>query len=162
MMAGFLTFSQAQTSRLFGLSSRWILCLRTDLSMPGAPSFLAVLVKETPMFYFLARMTHELGEHMSEDVRLRPSCRFYSGYGRGSGTSRGSVSLYKTMRGRPPLAIDLARILQAIRDHGKVTSAASELDCSQAYIHAKLKEAGLTLREVLEADSLELLLDGRT
>ena len=68
----------------------------------------------------------------------------------------------KTLRGRPLLGFELVRILTCIREYGKVTSAARELDCSQAYIHARLKEAGLSLRDVLEAVSQESLLEGRT
>ena len=58
-----------------------------------------------------------------------------------------------TLRGRLRLDIRLERILHAIRSHRQIVAAARELGCSQAYIHARLKKAGLTLREVLEADA---------
>ncbi len=59
---------------------------------------------------------------------------------------------------RPSLDIDLAQILKAVRDHGQVVAAARELGCSDAYLHVRLKRAGLTLAEVLEAPSMEVLL----
>ena len=73
---------------------------------------------------------------------------------------RGSVDVYKTLRGRPRLNIELGTILSALRKHGKVTSAAHELGCSQAYIHAVLKKAGLRLHQVMEADGVASLLEG--
>ena len=33
---------------------------------------------------------------------------------------------------------------------GKVTSAAKELECSPAFVHSKMKEARLSLRDVLK------------
>jgi len=63
------------------------------------------------------------------------------------------------LRGRPSLDIDLAQILKAVRDHGQVV-AARELGCLDAYLHVRLKRAGLTLAEVLEASNLETLLPG--
>ena len=39
--------------------------------------------------------------------------------------------------------------------------AARELGCSDAYIHGRLRQVGLGLRDVLEAPSVEVLLDGR-
>ena len=65
-----------------------------------------------------------------------------------------------SLRGRPRLNIRLERILEAIRRHGRVMAAAAELGCSDAYIHVRLKSANLTLRQVLDADSLEELLGG--
>ena len=61
----------------------------------------------------------------------------------------------KTLRGRPKLAITLLQILEAVKRHGQVVAAARELRCSDAYIHMRLKRAGLTLWEVLAADSLK-------
>ena len=60
--------------------------------------------------------------------------------------------------GRPPLNLELGAILRAIRDRGTVKGAARELRCSDAYIHARLRRAGLTLTEVLEADGIDGLL----
>ena len=60
-----------------------------------------------------------------------------------------------TLRGRPRLNIELERILDAIRRHGRVLAAAAELSCSDAYIHVRLTAANLTLREVLAADTMK-------
>ena len=65
------------------------------------------------------------------------------------------------MRGRPRLNLRLAYILEAVRRHGKVLAAAQELVCSDAYIHVRLKEAGLTLKQVLEADNLDAVLEAQ-
>lgn len=56
-----------------------------------------------------------------------------------------------TLRGRPRLNITVDAVLAAVRRSGNVTHAAAELQCSPAYIHARLKEAGLTLQVVLES-----------
>ena len=40
-------------------------------------------------------------------------------------------------------------ILRALRRHGQVVAAAREPRCSQAHIHKRMKEAGITLGEVL-------------
>ena len=66
-----------------------------------------------------------------------------------------------TRRGRPRLNLGLPRILETIRRHQQVVAAARELGCSDAYIHVKLKEAGLTLAQVLETRDMETLLPGR-
>ena len=55
----------------------------------------------------------------------------------------------KTLRGRPRLNIELKRIIESVRNHGQVMAAARELGCSDAYIHVRLKRAGLTLEQVL-------------
>lgn len=65
-----------------------------------------------------------------------------------------------TLRGRPSLDLDLAQILMAVRRRGQVMAAARELGCSDAYIHVRMKRAGLSLAEVLEAPALETLLPG--
>ena len=65
----------------------------------------------------------------------------------------------KTLRGRPSLGLGLKRIVETVRRHRRVTSAARELGCSDAYIHVRLKGAGLGLRQVLEAEALEDLLE---
>ena len=67
----------------------------------------------------------------------------------------------KTLRGRPRLNLEMAKILEAVRRHGQVVAAAHELGCSDAYIHVRLKQAGLTLGEVLNAPNLEALTLGR-
>ena len=70
-------------------------------------------------------------------------------------------TMNNTLRGRPRLNIPLDRIIQAVRRHGYVMRAARELSCSDAYIHGRLKNVGLGLRDVLEAQSVEVLLHGR-
>ena len=42
----------------------------------------------------------------------------------------------------------------------EIIAEASEGDCSDAYIHVRMKGAGLSLAEVLEALALEMLLPG--
>ena len=66
-----------------------------------------------------------------------------------------------TLRGRPRLNIPLERIVKAVRRQGYVMRAALELGCSDAYIHGRLKVAGLSLRDVLEAPTVEVLLHGQ-
>ena len=65
----------------------------------------------------------------------------------------------KTLRGRPPLNLGLMQILIAVRHHGQIVAAARELGCSDAYIHVRLKRAGLSLLRVLEARDVASLLD---
>ena len=65
------------------------------------------------------------------------------------------------LRGRPRLNIKLVDVLTAVNRHGRVTTAAQELNCSAAYIHGRMKEAGLTLYQVLEATDLDSLLESR-
>ena len=67
----------------------------------------------------------------------------------------------KTLRGRPRLNLELPQILETVRRHGRVMAAARELGCSDAFVHVKLKRAGLTLQEVLDAPDLEALTHGR-
>ncbi len=62
-----------------------------------------------------------------------------------------------TMRGRSRLDLDLNRILAAVRRHRQVLAAARELSCSDAYIHVRFKQEGLTLGQVLEASDLATL-----
>jgi hypothetical protein len=66
----------------------------------------------------------------------------------------------KTLRGRPRLNINLAHILEAVRRHRQVVAAARELRCSDAYIHVRLKQVGLTLGKILEAPDPEEFLRG--
>ena len=66
-----------------------------------------------------------------------------------------------TLRGRPKLNISLNHILETVRRRGQVVAAGRELGCSPAYIHAKLQATGLSLRDVLEADSVQTLLNVR-
>ena len=56
----------------------------------------------------------------------------------------------KTPRGRPRLNLEFELILEAVQRNRQVVAAARELGCSDAYIHVRLKAAGLTLAEVLE------------
>ena len=67
----------------------------------------------------------------------------------------------ETLRGRPRLNLSLREIIETVRNRHQVMGAARKLRCSDAYIHGRLKDAGLTLRNVLEASDLEVLLDGR-
>ena len=50
--------------------------------------------------------------------------------------------------------------MEAVRRHGQVVAVAGELRCSDAYIHIRLKGAGLTLVKVLAAPNLAFLLNG--
>ena len=65
----------------------------------------------------------------------------------------------KTLRGRPPLNLGLRQILEAVQRHGQVVAAAREIGCSDAYIHVRLKRAGLSLLQVLEARDVASLVD---
>lgn len=56
------------------------------------------------------------------------------------------------------MGLELVDVIAAIRRHGKALRAAKELHCSDAYIHRRLKHAGLTLREVLDAADVDQLL----
>ena len=55
-----------------------------------------------------------------------------------------------TLRGRPRLNLKLEEILKAVRHHSQVVGAARQLGCSPSYVHARLKEAGIPLGELLE------------
>jgi hypothetical protein len=57
-------------------------------------------------------------------------------------------------RGRPRLGIKLHQIVDTVRRHRNVMASARELGCSDAYIHAQFKRAGLSLRNVLETNSV--------
>ena len=65
-----------------------------------------------------------------------------------------------TLRGRPKLNLDLERVFEEVRCHGQILAAAREPDRSQGYIHERLKEEGLTLRDALGADSLKNQVNG--
>ena len=56
----------------------------------------------------------------------------------------------------------LPEILEAVRRQRRVVAAGRELGCSDAYIHVRLKRLGLSLAEVLDAESMEELLATRT
>ena len=64
----------------------------------------------------------------------------------------------KTLRGRPALNLELRDILEAVRHHGKALTAARHLGCSDAYIHQRLRAEGLSLKDVLDAPGIEVLL----
>lgn len=64
----------------------------------------------------------------------------------------------KTLPGRPRLNLELTQIIEAVRRKGTIMAASRKLLCSDAYIHARFKDAGLTLLEVLTADSVDDLL----
>ena len=53
-------------------------------------------------------------------------------------------------RGRPALDLDFKDVLLAVLRHRGILPAVGGLGCSQAYIHAQLKNHNLTLRDVLE------------
>ena len=67
-----------------------------------------------------------------------------------------------TLRGRPRLDLDLLAILEAVRRRRQVMAAATEVGCSDAYIHVRLKKVGLSLRMVLDATDLGSLLHGES
>jgi len=56
----------------------------------------------------------------------------------------------KTLQGRPSLNIPLEQIVEAVRQNRKVTAAARALGCSPAYVHKRLKLAGVSVLQVLE------------
>lgn len=60
-----------------------------------------------------------------------------------------------------PSGITVLGIDSWLQRLGLEVAAARELRCSDAYIHVRLKRAGLTLAETLEAQGLEVLLHGR-
>ncbi len=51
--------------------------------------------------------------------------------------------------GRKRLNIPLKNVCEALQAHRSVAAAANELNCSQGYIYNRLKEAGLSVQEVL-------------
>ncbi len=59
------------------------------------------------------------------------------------------------------LYLKLEQIIKAIQRHHQVMAAARELGCSDAYIHDRMKRAGLNLAQVLESPDLASLLHGR-
>lgn len=67
------------------------------------------------------------------------------------------MGMKKEMRGRPRLGLTLLVILRALRKERTITGAARVLRCSAGYIHGRLREEGLSLQEVLEANSLNEL-----
>ena len=64
----------------------------------------------------------------------------------------------KTLRGRPRLNIDLRTIVQTVFRHRQIVAAGREIRCSPAYVHAALRNAGLGLADILEAQDVEALL----
>lgn len=65
----------------------------------------------------------------------------------------------RQLRGRPRLSLTVDQVLEAVRRLGTVTAAGQELGCSGGYIHARFKELGLTLNQVLSASTLDELLE---
>lgn len=63
----------------------------------------------------------------------------------------------KQLRGRPKLPLTARQVLEAVRRHGTVTAAGRELDCSPAYIYARLSDMGLTLAQLLDAPNVDTL-----
>lgn len=68
---------------------------------------------------------------------------------------RDLTGMKKQLRGRPRLPLTMRQVLEAVHRHGQIVAAAREIKCSDAYIHMRLKRAGLTLWEVLAADDLQ-------
>jgi len=54
----------------------------------------------------------------------------------------------------------LDRMFDAVKRHRHVVAAARELGCSPAYVHKRLKAAGLTLARVLEVPDVGSTHDG--
>ena len=48
--------------------------------------------------------------------------------------------------------------MDAVLRHRQITSAARELACSPAYIHAALNHAGMTLEDILGADTVDSII----
>ena len=67
----------------------------------------------------------------------------------------------RQLRGRPRLPLTVRQVLEAVRKHGKVTASGRELGCSGAYIYARFDELGLTLAQVLDAPSVDMLFKSR-
>ena len=55
-----------------------------------------------------------------------------------------------TLRGRPRLNLKLEDMLKVVRHHHQVMEAARHLGRSPSYLHARLKEVGISLRELLD------------
>lgn len=53
--------------------------------------------------------------------------------------------------GRKPLNIPLKNVCESLQAYRNVVEAASELNCSQAYIFGVLKANGLKLKDVIKA-----------
>ena len=66
--------------------------------------------------------------------------------------------MMRTLRGRPSLGLKTQDILETVRRLRNVMAAARELGCSDAYIHVRFNDLGLTLRTVLDGECLDDLL----
>ena len=75
--------------------------------------------------------------------------RLYAGY---------SEAMRAPLRGRPRLDIPLEKILEAVRATGNQTHAALNLGCSEASVRKQINLAGLTLKQVLQAEDVQSLL----
>ncbi|MCH7705800.1 MAG: hypothetical protein IIB33_01985 [Chloroflexi bacterium] len=71
----------------------------------------------------------------------------------------GPKTMERQFPGRPRIQLTMRQVLEAVRRHGRVLTASHELGCSAAYVHARLKEAGLSLLQVLEAAHVDELLE---
>ena len=67
----------------------------------------------------------------------------------------------KQLRGRPRLPLTVRQVLEAVRKYGGVTSAGRYLGCSGGYIYARFDQLGVTLGQVLDASSVEMLLTNK-
>ena len=66
-----------------------------------------------------------------------------------------SEAMRTPLRGRPKLDIPLEEILEAVRATGNQTQAAMNLGCSEASVRKQIKQAGLTLAQVLASEDVE-------
>ena len=66
------------------------------------------------------------------------------------GLPAGGIGAHVTECGNISLALELKEILGAIQLQRQVVGAARTLGCSPSYVHARLKEKGMTLGELLE------------
>jgi len=89
---------------------------------------------------------------MASEIHGRAVADAANGLGRpGAKTAFVRPVATKRRRGRPRLELSLDAIVVAVRRYGTVMRAASDLGCSAAFIHGRLKRSGLTLRQVLDA-----------
>ena len=66
-----------------------------------------------------------------------------------------SEAMRTPLRGRPKLDIPLEEILVAVRATGNQTHAAANLGCSEASVRKQIKQAGLTLEQVLASEGVD-------
>ncbi len=69
-----------------------------------------------------------------------------------------SEAMRTPLRGRPRLNTPFEEILEAVRATGNQTQAAMNLGCSEASVRKQINLAGLTLKQVLQAEDVQSLL----